>query len=63
MTVACDIFPVVHYHSGGSQVSGGDMIGQPCDLGTVALVFATPESTYRAENTPKMAEISDERTR
>ena len=59
--VACDICPVVLFHSGGSQISGADMIGRPCNLGRVALVFAPPESTSRGEKTRTAAEKSDER--
>ena len=51
------------FQSGGPQVSGGDMIERPSHLGRVAQVFAIPESTSRAEKTPRMAEKSDERPR
>ena len=61
--VACDIRPVVLFHWGGSQIGGGDVIGQPCHLGRFFLVFAPPESTFRDEKTPRMAEKSDERPR
>ena len=59
-SVACDICQVVLSHSGGSHISGGNVIGQTCRSGRFALVFAPPESTHRAEKTPRMAEKSDE---
>ena len=36
------------------------MIGQPSHLGRIAVVFAPPESTFRAGKTPRMAEKSAE---
>ena len=62
-SAACDICPVVLFHSGGSQISGGDMIERPSHPGSPTFVFATPVSTYRAEKKPRMAEKSDERPR
>ena len=58
VTVACDICPFVLCHSGGSQISGGYMVGRPCHSGCLALVFAPPESTSRAEKTPRMSASS-----
>ena len=51
------------FQSGGPQVSGGDMIERPGHLGRVAEVFDIPESTSRAEKTPRIAEKSAERPR
>ena len=62
-SAACDICPVVLFHSGGSQISGGDMIERPSHPGSPTFVFAIPVSTYRAEKKPRMAEKSDERPR
>ena len=56
--VASDFCPVVVSHSGGLQISGGHVIERPCHLGEVALVFAAPESTSRAERPATMAEKS-----
>ena len=63
VTAANDICPVVLFHLGGSQILGGDMIERPSHLGKLAFAFATPESTYRTETTPRMAEKSAERPR
>ena len=51
------------FHSGGSQIRGGDMIERPRHPGEPTVVFAIPVSTYRAEKTPQVAEKSDERPR
>ena len=60
-SVACDICPVVLFHSCGSQISGGDIIRRPCHLGKLTFVLANPDATSRAEKTPRTAEKSDER--
>ena len=39
------------------------MMERPSHVGRLTLVAPLPESTYRAEKTPRMAEKSDERTR
>ena len=39
------------------------MFERPRQPGKLAFVVAPPESTYRTEKTPKMAEKLDERTR
>ena len=53
--VACDICPAVLFRSGGPQISNGDLVERQHHPGRPTLVFASPESTYRAETTPTSA--------
>ena len=59
--VAPDTCPAALFHSGGSQIGGGGLVGRPSHLGSLNFVSAIPESTSRAEKTPRAAEKSDER--